>query len=263
MRLILLCAAVMLPGLAWAGPSDGFYRNAKGPSLEIQGASEEGFDFGLTSGAAGGSYSCAEGEVNCLHVAGHAALKGKFYTYVDPDDAKSRIFFELDDQGITLVNSVGALGTGTANRAAMVDLPGLYAPERVTAEAAPDSAAPSDNVAQELHFFRSPTGNVSCLFALGNRVEVRCDLAQLNRSFTTPPKDCDLDWGDSFAIGATGRGALVCHGDTVADPAAEVLDYGSTLSHSGITCTSEKSGMTCQNAAGHGFSVARKMQTVF
>jgi hypothetical protein len=263
--LILLCVALILPGLAWAGPSDGFYRNAKGPSLEIRGASEDGFDFALTAGATDGSYTCAEGAVDCLHVAGHADLRGKFYTYVDPDDDKSRIFFALDDQGITLVNSTGALGTGTGNRAAMVDLPGLYAPERIAAGMAPsDRVAPSDSAVDTLHFFRSPTGNVSCLFALGDSAEVRCDLAQLNRSFTTPPQDCDLEWGDSFAIGAKDRrGSVVCHGDTVADPAAEVLDYGSTLGYSGITCLSETSGMTCQNTAGHGFSVARKRQTVF
>ncbi len=125
----------------------------------------------------------------------------------------------------------------------------------------PDQTA---SAAEELQFFRSPTGNVSCLFVLGDSAEVRCDLAQLNRSFTTPPKDCDLEWGDSFSIAETDkRGALVCHGDTVADPSAEVLEYGSTLSHSGITCTSAKSGMTCRNAAGHGFAVARKMQSVF
>jgi hypothetical protein len=56
---------------------------------------------------------------------------------------------------------------------------------------------------------------------------------------------------------------LVCHGDTVDDPEAEVLDYGSTLTFGGITCTSAKAGMTCQNAAGHGFTLSRKLQSLF
>ncbi len=274
MRRLALIFAI-LPSAAFAGPTDGFYRNPVGPSIQVQGATGDGFDFGLTAGASDGSYSCPEGETDCLHVAGHATLQGKFFTYIDPDDATSRIFFAVSDAGIKLVSTTGPLGTGTANRLPMVDLPGLYAPEFLgdavegdptTQNAAATEADSGDQMgaADELHAFRSPTGNVSCLFALGDSAEVRCDLTELNRSFTTPPADCDLEWGDSFSIGEMSkRGSLVCHGDTVIDPQAQVLEYGSTLGYFGIVCTSAKTGMSCVNNQGHGFSVARKLQSVF
>lgn len=259
-RLALLLA--VLPFAALAGPRDGIYHNPAGPSLEIQGATDQGFDFGLTSGAPDGGISCPEGEVDCLHVGGHADLSGKFYTYVDPDDDTSRIFFALDDKGIKLVSTTGPLGTGTGNRAAMVKLPGVYLGQGDPT--GPIATKARVGAGDKLVFFRSPTGNISCLFDVGEVTEVRCDMAQLNRSFTTPPEDCDLDWGDSFAV-AEGdrRGQLFCHGDTVVDPEAEVLDYGSSLSFGGIACLSAKTGITCQNADGHGFSLSRKQQKLF
>jgi hypothetical protein len=55
----------------------------------------------------------------------------------------------------------------------------------------------------------------------------------------------------------------ICAGDTVMDPNAAVLDYGHSVVSDGITCTSAKSGMTCKNAEGHGFTVARAKQQAF
>ena len=119
-------------------------------------------------------------------------------------------------------------------------------------------------VADEFTFFQSPTGNIGCLAIVGEISEIRCDLRQLTASFTRRPADCDLDWGDSFAIGANDRkGSLVCHGDTVFDQNAAVLDYGLNASFGPFTCTSAKTGMTCSNDLGHGFSVARAKQSVF
>ena len=120
-------------------------------------------------------------------------------------------------------------------------------------------------LAEELTFFQSPTGNIGCMAIVGGEFdEVRCDLRQLTASFTRRPADCDLDWGDSFAIGANDRkGSLVCHGDTVFDQNAAVLDYGLNAAFGPFTCTSAKTGMTCSNDLGHGFSVAREKQSVF
>ena len=41
------------------------------------------------------------------------------------------------------------------------------------------------------------------------------------------------------------------------------LGYGQEVSLGGITCTSAKTGMTCKNEGGHGFSVARARQKLF
>ena len=120
-------------------------------------------------------------------------------------------------------------------------------------------------LADEFTFFQSPTGNIGCMAIVGGEYdEVRCDLRDLTASFTSPPAECDLDWGDSFSIGVNDRkGSLVCHGDTVFDQNAAVLDYGLTASFGPFTCTSAQTGMTCTNEAGHGFSVARARQSVF
>ena len=118
--------------------------------------------------------------------------------------------------------------------------------------------------ADDFTFFQSPTGNIGCMAITGDTAEIRCDLLELTPSFPNRPADCDLDWGDSFAIGADDRtGSLVCHGDTVFDPAAAILDHGITARFGPFTCASKKTGMTCTNAAGHGFAIARARQSVF
>ena len=39
--------------------------------------------------------------------------------------------------------------------------------------------------------------------------------------------------------------------------------YGEAVSLGGISCVSAKTGMTCTNAEGHGFSVAKAKQKLF
>ena len=112
--------------------------------------------------------------------------------------------------------------------------------------------------------FRSPTGNIHCaLYDFGGMAEARCDLRELTPSYRKAPAGCDLDWGSAFAVPARGEGYLVCAGDTVMDPRNPVLDYGHAVSLGGISCVSAKTGMTCTNAAGHGFSVAKAKQKLF
>ncbi len=256
-------------GLAVADPAAGFYQNAKGTVLHLTAASGAAFDFTLTAGAPDGAATCPDGASDCLQIDGHALAAGKGFTFTDPGDDRSRVFFAEDGTGMRVLSTTGDFGTGSANRGQMLALTGAYLPvdarsDAVQTDGAMQAGNPPDAAADVLHFFRSPTGNISCLFDVGPSVNVRCDMLKLNRSFTTPPKDCDLEWGDSFGVAADDRrGGLVCHGDTIADPSAEVLDYGSTLTFGGIACVSAKSGMTCQTDKGHGFALSRKVQTVF
>lgn len=116
--------------------------------------------------------------------------------------------------------------------------------------------------AQDTVFFRSPTGNIACMITNDGYAEARCDLRDFSPSFRRP-SGCDLDWGHAFAVGPAGPGMPLCAGDTVAMPGAPVLNYGGSVSLGGFTCASERSGMTCVNLQGHGFSVARARQRVF
>lgn len=110
--------------------------------------------------------------------------------------------------------------------------------------------------------FASPSGNIACVI---DAVSARCDIAQMTQQdFTTPPADCPLDFGGAFGIqAAADKGAALCHGDTVFAPDLPVLDYGQEMSIGDIRCTSEKTGMRCANAAGHGFQIAKAGQSLF
>ncbi len=112
--------------------------------------------------------------------------------------------------------------------------------------------------------FQSPTGNIHCgLYSGSGGATVRCDLKQLKKTYTARPAGCDLEWGNSFAVDSRGKGYLACVGDTVVDRSNPVLTYGQAVSLGGISCVSAKTGMTCTNAAGHGFSVAKARQKLF
>src|SRR6266508_4459788 len=87
--------------------------------------------------------------------------------------------------------------------------------------------------------FRTPTGNIGCV-----------DTSALAPG---PNLRCDLDWGDSYELGATGRAGVTCHGDTAIDPRARVLRYGSMWRRGAFTCRSKTSGLRCRNLRGHGF----------
>lgn len=112
--------------------------------------------------------------------------------------------------------------------------------------------------------FQSPTGNIHCaMYTFNGESEARCDLRSYSPSYTKRPAGCDLDWGMAFAVGATGKGVLACVGDTVQDPGNPVLPYGEAVSLGGISCVSAKTGITCTNADGHGFSVAKARQKIY
>ena len=119
-------------------------------------------------------------------------------------------------------------------------------------------------LADDLLFFRAPSGNIGCMIATGDYAVVRCDLRDLTPSNLSPPPNCDLGWGNSFEIGLSDRkGYLACVSDSVMDPGAVTLGYGDTISLGGFDCTSEKTGMTCTNPAGHGFTIAKAKQSLF
>jgi hypothetical protein len=115
--------------------------------------------------------------------------------------------------------------------------------------------------AQDYTSFQAPSGNIHCWI---DGYGARCDILSASYSFTKRPADCDLDYGGAFFVGPQDRKGIVgCVGDTVAQPANPVLNYGSSITFNSITCTSERSGVTCTNPAGHGFTIARARQTVF
>jgi hypothetical protein len=115
--------------------------------------------------------------------------------------------------------------------------------------------------------FRTPTGNIGCVFSAGLEGDlaptIRCDIRSRLVPAPTPPKSCPLDYGDSIQITRKGRAILVCHGDTAIDPHARVLEYGHTFRRDGVQCVSRSVGITCSNTQGHGFFMSRQSWRVF
>ena len=119
-------------------------------------------------------------------------------------------------------------------------------------------------LADEFIYFHTPSDNIHCLLMSGEFEGVRCDMLELTQSFPRRPADCDLEWGDAFEVGPADRqGHVVCHGDTVINPDSMELGYGASATLGDFTCLSEKTGMTCQNARGHGFSISKARQKLF
>ena len=118
--------------------------------------------------------------------------------------------------------------------------------------------------ADDFIFFHSPSGNIHCMLMTGEYASARCDMQSLTATFTKRPADCEMDWGSAFEITPKGRkGHVLCHGDTVIDPQSMQLGYGASATLGELTCTSEQTGMTCTNARGHGFTIAKARQTLF
>lgn len=110
--------------------------------------------------------------------------------------------------------------------------------------------------------FRTPSGNIGCDMRPG---ETRCDIVRYTYTPPRRPMSCDLEWGDSVRIGARGLPRFVCHGDTVLPPpgARHRVPYGTTVRRGGIRCTVARTGVTCRNRAGHGFTLARERVRLF
>ncbi|MCF8484849.1 MAG: hypothetical protein K9G71_06525 [Rhodobacteraceae bacterium] len=125
--------------------------------------------------------------------------------------------------------------------------------------------APSASPAQESVAFVTPSGNIQCVMSAGEYRSVTCELRSLTPSYTDRPADCDLDYGASFRIGEEAlSGEVLCAGDTIfGAPNSQILPYGYSLTHVGVTCQSEMTGLTCKNAGGHGFFVSKARQQLF
>jgi len=109
--------------------------------------------------------------------------------------------------------------------------------------------------------FQSVSKNIACAI---DRKYARCDVEK--KSFTSPPKpgDCQLDWGSAVAVEGSVAGAFICHGDTVMNPGAPVLQYGESSVIGSIQCDSSSAGIECRNTGtGHGFFLAREKYRVF
>jgi hypothetical protein len=113
--------------------------------------------------------------------------------------------------------------------------------------------------------FRTPSGNIGCLYtpASGSAsVALRCDLVSVSHP-AKRPASCRLSYGRAFVLSGTGKARRACVGDTVLDPKASVIRYGTTRRLGPFTCVSRESGLTCRSRYRHGFTLAKGRQRLF
>lgn len=124
--------------------------------------------------------------------------------------------------------------------------------------------------AQEIGF-QTPSGNIHCLgitqITADNRdmpaLECQINHSDNSKPARPRPRDCDLEWGNRFALTHNGQAKLVCAGDTLASPNHQRLRYGETVRGAGWQCHSQADGLTCRHRNGRGFTLSRQQQKLF
>jgi hypothetical protein len=118
---------------------------------------------------------------------------------------------------------------------------------------------------QRLPAFRSPTGNITCLFVPGSGGRLLCSVGRANyavRAQAQCMKNAGVDW-HGFTLDTARKGSIVCSSGILYDvdrerPSYVTLAYGKTWRHGAFTCLSRRSGVTCRSRAGHGLFVSRQ-----
>lgn len=104
-------------------------------------------------------------------------------------------------------------------------------------------------------YFKSPSGNIKCA---ADSSSVDCVILSTHSGVSAPVyEDCHAN---HVSLSSSGRPEGICESDFAYSGFAgsvPVLGYGQTKRGNGWSCTSAKTGMTCRNSSGHGFSMSK------
>lgn len=121
--------------------------------------------------------------------------------------------------------------------------------------------APASGEPMSYDAFQTPSGNIACNLA-GS--VARCDIKKKDWDPGPRPSSCPVDWGGGLEVGGSGKGRVVCAGDTVMNPDAPVLEYGQQTQVGDFLCASEEDGVSCvQSASNHGFEISGQSFRLF
>ncbi len=115
------------------------------------------------------------------------------------------------------------------------------------------------STASEVLQFSSPSRGIGCVYAIfDGPASLRCDVrgGVVPLPARDPKCSTEVDWGQGFVMGVTGRAQVVCAGDT-AMGSNTIVAYGTKWRHAGFVCASSTDGMRCTNKSGHGFFISR------
>ena len=113
--------------------------------------------------------------------------------------------------------------------------------------------------------FRSPSGNISCLFIPsdgGSPATILCKLAHADYAPLLQARCKGLDW-HGFSLPAARKGTVLCSGGILYDPTTQhpsyiTLAYGKTWRQKMFSCTVQLTGVNCSNPHGHGMFISRQ-----
>jgi hypothetical protein len=124
--------------------------------------------------------------------------------------------------------------------------------------------------------FRSPSGNISCLFIPSTPLDsgsgrtpaaILCKLAHADYASALQkrcmsPNGSGVDW-HGFSLPAARKGAVLCSGGILYNPTTQhpkyiTLAYGKTWRQKMFSCTSQLAGVNCSNPHGHGIFISRQ-----
>jgi hypothetical protein len=158
-------------------------------------------------------------------------------------------------------------GASTTSTTSTTTAPATATPPKTYQQAMQHVAAGKIDTAVKAQF-TSPTGNIYCSIAASGDVPPGCELR--DGRITPPAGTCDTGGGGAKDVGriewAGDTPTLVCNSDTMIQPGAPVLQYGSIAQVQGspFQCVSEQIGMTCINTTGKkGFFMAKGAYTIF
>jgi hypothetical protein len=133
------------------------------------------------------------------------------------------------------------------------------------------SASASADSSTRLPGFRSPSGNISCLFLGGTPATLLCKIAHADyakhlQDRCIGPAGAGVDW-HGFELSAARKGAIACSGGALYTgtdrPSYATLPYGKTWRQKMFSCSSRISGVNCSNPNGHGFFLSRQTWRVW
>ncbi len=137
--------------------------------------------------------------------------------------------------------------------------PGTATSPGSTAVAAP-GPTPAPSASPGPPRFRLPSGNIACDMTTGG---VTCTIASI--TFEPPAvQGCTGTVGHTVRLGPDGVAVPCVEGPppTVAGEDVPVLFYGAATTVGDYTCTSATDGVTCTDAGGAGFRLARASLTM-
>ena len=157
---------------------------------------------------------------------------------------------------LALALTGGLAGTGRSPSTAGSSSPGASAPGAVVPSSSPSGTSASKALAS----FALPSGNIACTMSTAG---AKCTIASIT---FTPPTDatCTGTIGHVFEVGTDGVRIPCVDGPapTVAAAGTPQLEYGTSSTVGGYTCTSSTNGVRCvEDATGRGFELARGKYT--